>query len=57
LYFGEPYLVVVRDDVGGDEMRRLFSGSGVLYVRPDVSWADRDASPPTDGSSVTRLGS
>ena len=34
-FFGEPYTVVVRDDVAGPELRGLLQGN-VLYVRKDV---------------------
>jgi serine/threonine protein kinase len=35
-FFGEPFSVVVRDDVADDEVRTLLTGSGVSYVRDDV---------------------
>jgi predicted Ser/Thr protein kinase len=36
MFWGEPFSVSVRDDLGPDETRALFAGSGVLYVRKDV---------------------
>jgi predicted Ser/Thr protein kinase len=35
MYFGEPFTVVVRDDLGEAELRDLFKGPGILYVRED----------------------
>jgi predicted Ser/Thr protein kinase len=36
MFFGEPFSVVVRDEVPSDEVRQLLQGPGVIYVRPDV---------------------
>ena len=36
MFFGDPFSVVVRDDVPSDEVRTLLQGPGVMYVRKDV---------------------
>ena len=56
LYFGDPYVVVVRDDVSPEETRTFFSGPGILYVRDDIT---RDGAalpppPPQENVTVTR---
>jgi hypothetical protein len=33
---GERFSVKVRDDLEGEELRALLSGSGVLFVREDL---------------------
>ena len=33
LFFGDPYTMVVRDDVPEDELRRRLATPGILYVR------------------------
>jgi hypothetical protein len=35
-YFGDPYSVVVRDQVEAEEERQALSTPGVLYVRQDI---------------------
>ena len=37
MYFGEPYSVVIRDDLARDEVLSVLRGPGVVYVRPDVT--------------------
>ncbi len=37
MFFGEPYSVVVRDDVAPADLLGLLRGPGVLYVRADVT--------------------
>jgi len=36
MYFGEPYSVVIRDDLTPGEVLAVLRGPGVVYVRPDV---------------------
>ncbi len=36
LFHGEPMSMVVRDDVEADEIRKILTNPGVLYVRDDV---------------------
>ena len=33
MFFGEPFTLVVRDAVSGDEEKALLAGPGILYVR------------------------
>jgi predicted Ser/Thr protein kinase len=35
MFFGEPFTVVVRDDLSPEETKALLNGPGVLYVRED----------------------
>jgi tRNA A-37 threonylcarbamoyl transferase component Bud32 len=35
MFFGEPFTVVVRDDLAAEETKALLTGPGVLYVRED----------------------
>lgn len=42
LFFGNPLVVAIRDDLAGDELRRLLSGPGVFYVRDDVLEARKE---------------
>jgi predicted Ser/Thr protein kinase len=35
MFFGEPFTVVVRDDLTPEETKALLTGPGVLYVRED----------------------
>jgi serine/threonine protein kinase len=35
LFFGEPFVLVIRDQFTAEEERALLSGSGVLYVREE----------------------
>jgi predicted Ser/Thr protein kinase len=36
MFYGDPFTLSVRDAPNADDTRRLFSGSGVVYVRKDV---------------------
>ncbi|HYK89036.1 MAG TPA: serine/threonine-protein kinase [Acidobacteriota bacterium] len=36
LYFGEPMVAAIRDDVGSEEFRRMLQEPGVLYIREDA---------------------
>ena len=36
MFFGDPFMMVVRDDVTADEMKGLLTGPGVLYVRDEA---------------------
>jgi hypothetical protein len=47
MFFGDPFTVVVRDDLKAEEMRALLSGPGVLYVRDDDLAA---GAPPPAGA-------
>ena len=49
-FFGEPYSVVVRDDLTHDDVLALLRGPGVLYVRPDVLEGTPRRSPGADGA-------
>ena len=40
MFFGDPFTLVIRDDVAPEEEKALLSSPGVLYVRED------EASPP-----------
>jgi hypothetical protein len=33
MFFGDPFTLVVRDDVGAEDEKALLSASGILYVR------------------------
>jgi len=35
MFFGDPFKVVVRDDLNSEETKALLTGPGVLYVRED----------------------
>jgi hypothetical protein len=36
MFFGDPFTLVVRDDLAPEEVRAVLTGPGVLYVRDDV---------------------
>ena len=35
MFFGDPFTLVIRDEVSPEEEKALLSGPGVLYVRED----------------------
>jgi hypothetical protein len=35
MFFGDPFTLVVRDDLAPEEFRALLTGPGVLYLRDD----------------------
>jgi serine/threonine protein kinase len=45
MFFGEPFSMAIRDDLGPEEVRTLLTGPGILYVRDD-----RDALPAKPAS-------
>ena len=36
MFYGQPMSVVIRHDLGADEIRRMLSNAGVQYVRDDA---------------------
>jgi len=40
MFFGDPFTLVIRDEVSPEDERALLSGPGVLYVR------EEEALPP-----------
>ena len=46
LFFGQPLSVVIRHDLGAEEIRQRLEGGGVQYVRDDVVPQDKRSSRP-----------
>src|SRR6185503_5740330 len=46
LFFGQPFTVLIRDDLKADELRQLLEGPGVQYVRDDVALHDKQPGRP-----------
>jgi serine/threonine protein kinase len=36
MFFGEPFSVVIREELSEEELKQILSGPGVIYVRPDL---------------------
>ncbi len=47
LFYGEPWEVVIRDDLGREELRSLLREPGVCYVREGVLETGRGTSSPS----------
>ena len=47
MFFGDPFTLVIREDVSPEEEKALLSGPGVLYVREDEG-----VPPPLSGRSA-----
>jgi hypothetical protein len=47
MFFGDPFTVVVRDDVSDEEAKALLTGPGILYVRENEPLPPAPPAPNT----------
>ena len=55
MFFGDPFKVVVRDDLTPEETKALLTSPGVLYVREDRALPRRLRPPFTGGQERSRV--